>query len=204
MSQMVYPVASNPSPSSRPSRSLDLELELLQAILATQVTYPWHPLSPDGQQYLDAQETQAWAEAAPPEADLQTAWQALQREATTCWAGAGASFNSALLGALFAQFGQQVPLPLLAQLGQQVEALLHQGDALMDRMVAAALTVLDGWDTDDLRVVARPLALAMRDGDGMEVVMATLGNRPWSDLSEVEQARLSLAIARYGFDYLGR
>ena len=69
-------------------------------------------------------------------------------------------------------------------------------------MVECVLDILPQWDEEDLQVLARPLAYAMRDVDseGVELVVAT--KRPWAQLSEIEQARVSLAVARYAISEL--
>jgi hypothetical protein len=69
-------------------------------------------------------------------------------------------------------------------------------------MVECVLDILPQWAEEDLQVLARPLAYAMRevDSEGAELVMAT--RRPWAQLSEIEQARVSLAVARYAISQL--
>ena len=58
---------------------------------------------------------------------------------------------------------------------------------------------MPGWDLEDLEVMARPLAYSMRGdkNDELENILATIEPVDWYNLSEVEQARLSLAIALY-------
>ena len=74
--------------------------------------------------------------------------------------------------------------------------------SLADQMVECVLDILPQWDEEDLQVLARPLAYAMRDADpeGVELVMAT--QRLWAELSEIEQARVGLAVARYAISQL--
>jgi hypothetical protein len=51
---------------------------------------------------------------------------------------------------------------------------------------------------DDLYVLARPLAYAMRGNDApIESTLERVRSIEWDALSDVEQARLSLAIARF-------
>ncbi len=74
---------------------------------------------------------------------------------------------------------------------------------LADQMVECVLDILPQWAEEDLQVLARPLAYAMRDANpsGVELVMAT--RRPWAGLlSEIERARVSLAVARYAISQL--
>jgi hypothetical protein len=69
-------------------------------------------------------------------------------------------------------------------------------------MVECVLDILPQWAEEDLQVLARPLAYAMRevDSEGTQLAMAT--KRPWAQLSEIEQARVSLAVARYAISQL--
>ena len=53
------------------------------------------------------------------------------------------------------------------------------------------------WAEDDLRVFARPLAYAMRG----EVASEPSSN-DWAALSEIEQAKLTLAIAKYAMEHV--
>ncbi|MDA0866889.1 MAG: hypothetical protein O2890_10810 [Cyanobacteria bacterium] len=98
-----------------------------------------------------------------------------------------------------------MPADLLGQIAERVQAIAENGRPLLDQLVAAVDDSLTGWDAGDLRVIARPMAMAMRDGHG-DIVEATLNSiRPdadWDALSDLEKARLSLAIARYGFAHL--
>lgn len=177
-----------------------LELDLLQGLLAASEPYPWQPLHPESDAYFGSLEHQAWPGDGPSAAETQPQWHALAGQAQQCWGGD----STALAGTLVAQFGQRLPLALLTALAQQVQLVAQQGGTLADRLAMAVAGVLDQWDMDDLRVVARPMAMAMRDsqGDVAQGVIAATGERDWTTLSDLEQARLGLAIARYAFEIL--
>ncbi|MFM6201130.1 MAG: hypothetical protein ACKPE1_18665, partial [Dolichospermum sp.] len=57
---------------------------------------------------------------------------------------------------------------------------------------------------DDLLVLARPFAYSMRSSepDKLTSLIRDLENRDWCSLSEIEQAKISLAIANYALEYL--
>jgi hypothetical protein len=78
--------------------------------------------------------------------------------------------------------------------------------ALVDQLVESVQTVLTDWETDDLQVMARPLAFSMRGGqeEVLEVLLQSVRQTDWEALSELEQARLSLAIARYALGELAQ
>ena len=96
----------------------------------------------------------------------------------------------------------RVPQDFLASIAQSVQNATVKYQSLADQMVECVLDILPQWAEEDLQVLARPLAYAMRDADpsGVELVMAT--RRPWAELSEIEQARVSLAVARYAISQL--
>ncbi|NJL85852.1 MAG: hypothetical protein HC886_07540 [Leptolyngbyaceae cyanobacterium SM1_1_3] len=75
---------------------------------------------------------------------------------------------------------------------------------MLNQLVYCVEDILAAWDQADLQVMARPLALAMRDGQGEAVEVALRSVRPenWQALSGMEQARLTLAIARYAIAQL--
>ncbi|HCF26280.1 MAG TPA: hypothetical protein DEV81_03430, partial [Cyanobacteria bacterium UBA11049] len=55
------------------------------------------------------------------------------------------------------------------------------------------------WAEDDLLILARPFAVAMRSPDTatVESQLSHVSCQNWANVSEIEQARASLAIARY-------
>jgi hypothetical protein len=187
--------SSLPVSSSNPT-----ELELLQALLLDEATYPWQPHAPESSAYFSALESTV-SEEELSSADVQRHWQALAGQAADLW---GEAAGAPLLNRLSQRFGQRVPQALLSQLAQQVQVVAQRGGSLLDQLVLAVDEVLDQWESDDLRVMARPLAVAMRDGHGdiLEVTLRSTGNREWAQLSDLEKARLGLAIARYAFDQL--
>ena len=97
-----------------------------------------------------------------------------------------------------------MPAHLLQTLAASTQVVASDSGALINQLVTAAQSVLTGWDADDLNVMARPLAMAMRSGQEeiLEVTLRSVRQTDWADLSEVEQARLSLAIARYALNEL--
>jgi hypothetical protein len=97
-----------------------------------------------------------------------------------------------------------MPQNLLNQLAANVQTAAQSGNALIDQLVASAQTVLSGWEADDLQVMARPPAMAMRGGQEeiLDVTLQSIRQVDWEELSEVEQARLSLVVARYALGEL--
>jgi hypothetical protein len=68
---------------------------------------------------------------------------------------------------------------------------------LADQLIQCVQDALPAWAEDDLRVFARPLAYAMRG----EEEKSEPSSKDWAGLSEIEQAKLTLAIAKYAIDH---
>lgn len=64
---------------------------------------------------------------------------------------------------------------------------------LAGQLIACTQSILPQWAEDDLRVFARPLVYAMR-GD---LPKTDVHEKDWASMSEIEQAKLTLAIAKY-------
>ena len=64
---------------------------------------------------------------------------------------------------------------------------------LADQLIACTQSILPQWAEEDLRVFARPLVYAMR-GDSPKTDMQ---EKDWASMSDIEQAKLTLAIAKY-------
>ncbi|MDA0268427.1 MAG: hypothetical protein O3A14_16080, partial [Cyanobacteria bacterium] len=192
MSNPSHPVSSH-SPQTR------AELDLLHSVLEAESQHYWNPQDPNNAPYLAALEA-TWEEEDFSGATLAAKAQQLWEQAGQLWPA------SPSLGLrLKAEFESRMPADLLGQIAERVQAIAENGRPLLDQLVAAVDDSLTGWDAGDLRVIARPMAMAMRDGHG-DIVEATLNSiRPdadWDALSDLEKARLSLAIARYGFAHL--
>ncbi len=98
------------------------------------------------------------------------------------------------------KFALRMPENLLAAIAQQAQSVVSSSLSLADQLVHCVEDVLPTFAAEDLQVLARPLAFAMRGEAEVKPWEAVLQNaRPvsWEALSEIEQARISLAIARY-------
>jgi pullulanase/glycogen debranching enzyme len=95
-----------------------------------------------------------------------------------------------------------VPQTLLSAIARKVQQLTDTSNSLADQLLLCVNDILPQWAPEDLQVLARPLAYAMRSEATSAVDSALNSIRPleWHELSEVEQARMSLAIARYAID----
>ena len=170
------------------------QLDLLHSVLDSTPGVPWHPYSPAATQYFDQLE-QTVADELGDDLEIASQWSQVSALATALWESA----ETSLLASLTQKFGTRMPQHLLAQLAAQVQAVADSGQVLMDQLVTATHAVLTDFTLDDLQVMARPVALAMRSGepDSIDTFVQSVRAADWEDLSAIEQAKLSLAIARY-------
>jgi hypothetical protein len=165
--------------------------DLLEAILGADTTYPWNPTDPQTEAYLEALEQEFSLTDWEP-SDIQARSRAFFAQVDQLW----------LQKSLAQQFAERMPEQLLNQIVERAKKLIRSPLSMAEQLVECVQEVLPAWNIEDLQVLARPLAYAMRDfeTESTTVVDSTLKTvRPvsWAELSELEQARLSLSIARY-------
>lgn len=95
--------------------------------------------------------------------------------------------------ALVKQFGELVPLSWLEAIAQQGQNHFQDTTSQIDKLLNCVQPLLSNWLPDDLAVFARPVANTMRGKQ-------TLPQKNWTELSEVEQARLTLLIAKVAIE----
>ncbi|GAB4133145.1 MAG: hypothetical protein Fur0046_03650 [Cyanobacteria bacterium J069] len=198
------------SDSTRPCFSAfrsQAELELIQVVLDdAEASYPWNPADPSASGYFEQLEQEvaaSWsAEVLEPYA------QSLSTQFDQLWAAVDAgtpvvTTASILSSSVFQRFANQMPQRVLETLVQRTQEAIASSNALADQLVASVREVLPEWGDEDLYVLARPFAYAMRDqreSDVLEGALRSVRSEAWDNLSNIEQARLSLAIARHVID----
>jgi hypothetical protein len=90
-----------------------------------------------------------------------------------------------------------VPQAVIAAIAIQAEKMSAASGELADKLIVCVQETLPMWAEEDLRVFARPLAYAMR-GE----VASDPSSKDWAGLSEIEQAKLTLAIAKYAMEHV--
>ncbi|MFM7423484.1 MAG: hypothetical protein ACKO7W_00525 [Elainella sp.] len=189
-------------PSAFPFQA-QAELELLQLMLQDDepLMYPWNPAAPEAEAYFEALEQEVLQVGWTSE-DFVGSGQVLATALNQAWAefDAGVSATSPVASAMaLRQFAAQVPQQLLDTIAQRAQQLVKTNLSLADQMVQCVQACLPNWAEEDLQVLARPYAFAMRGADTemVESALRSMRCAAWADLSGIEQARLSLAIARY-------
>jgi hypothetical protein len=203
---------------SRPSMfpfQAQAELELLQLLLQGEpadypcspeesFTYPWNPAAPESADYFDALEQEV-TKAGWSADELAEQGQILANFLEQVWVDSSlvglpvqAPTDNACIN-LLQQFTAQMPQQLLDTIVRRAQQVVTINLSLADQMVQCVQECLPNWAEEDLQVLARPFAYSMRGAETemLEAALRSIRCAAWTELSGIEQARLSLAIARY-------
>lgn len=167
--------------------------EMLQAILSPQEPYPWAPA--EAFNYFTENTTDHELVLSDEEAQL--GWQTLSAQLNTIWNGPSVQV------ALAQRFTRRLSQTVIDQITTKAAQVVNTGQPLAKQLIACVRDTLTEWDEADLQVMARPLAHAMRGQE--EILDATINSVrdiDWHALSPMEQARISLAAARWAIDYV--
>lgn len=174
--------------TSAASGQVQAELDLLDAILlGDDCSYPWNPVDREANARFNRLEESLDLE----DLEIGDRCSAFFQRLDACW----------LETQLHQKFGARVPREILEAIACQATELAAANLSVADRLVRCVQGLLPNWSIDDLQVLARPFAYAMR-GDRADLVSNS--ERSWADLSSIERARLSLAIARFTLSNLHR
>ena len=189
-----------------------LDLELLEALLASEdAIYPWNPADVCSEAYFDDLEQQFNRQDFSASKLIENAnnfyhnldkiWGQTVAETENIKNNTVNYLQKALSNAF-----SVIPEFLLMEIAQKATVVLMVEKSASEKLVECVQTLLPNWDRDDLLVLARPFAYYMRSSepDKLTSVIKNLENRDWSNLSEIEQAKISLAIANYALEYLSR
>ncbi|MBD2057245.1 hypothetical protein H6F88_14660 [Oculatella sp. FACHB-28] len=184
------------------------ERELLQLILQSEASYPWNPAESSAEAYFAELEQEV--EASWSAVELAAQGQALSNTLEQLWATVLPTATiqetaaQSLSADLFGQFSAQVPKALLDRIIGRANQIIATNLSLADQLVQCVQELLPDWGEDDLQVLARPFAYAMRGAETemLEAALRSVRCAAWTELSGIEQARLSLAIARYAIAQL--
>jgi hypothetical protein len=190
------------------------DLELLSALLEPEDgTYPWNPADEESEMYFRELEEQFAQDLTDEE--LTSNSQTFYGKLDTLWSEISECSHykcntiNATLGdlqkTLHSAFAASVPQSWLNAIAQKASEMLNTSLSIGDQLLVECVqTVLPSWETEDLLVLARPYAYAMRglEPQNAESTISDINNREWTALSQIEQAKVSLAIAHYAFTQL--
>ncbi len=94
---------------------------------------------------------------------------------------------------LLKQFGESVPANWLEAIAQQAQNNFQDGSSRLEKLLNCVQPLFSHRFREDLQVFARPIAYAMRGSQ-------TPPQKNWTELSESEQIRLTLTIAKVALE----
>jgi hypothetical protein len=199
--------------SSLPSQ---VDLELLEALLEPEDgNYPWNPGDDESEAYFQELEQQFGMEDLQG-VELMRRSQDFYNHLDTLWSDITSTLDENesrqqavvlnLQEILHTTFSACVPQALLNTIATKAAEIFAARQLMGEQLVECVQTVLPTWGTEDLLVLARPFAYAMRSSESQNPASAlsNLQNSDWTALSEVEKAKVSLAIASYAFAQLNK
>lgn len=189
-----------------------MELDLLEALLeSVDATYPWNPADEESESYFQQLEQQ-FALQDLLEAELTTRSEDFYNHLDTVWSGITICDNNTTEKTVADHLQENLSTVLAASVPQTwLKALVHKAAEVLasqqstgEQLVACVQSVLPNWAAEDIFVLARPFTYAMRSStqQSLASVINDVGHRDWTDLSEIEQAKASLAIAYYTLNQL--
>lgn len=157
--------------------------------------YPWNPAEPEAQDYLADLEAGFSLSSCQTAAEITSGSQTLFNRLHQCWTSLtpSDSSGSASVKRSLAQRFSGVPTSWLDAIADQAQQTLSMNQSFADKLILCVKPLLPNWSEDDLLIFARPWAYAMRGNQEF----GTVASVKWSELSPIEQVRLSLAIAHY-------
>ncbi|WP_392533379.1 hypothetical protein [Nostoc sp. C117] len=193
-----------------------VDLELLEALLQPDdATYPWNPADEESEAYFQELEEQFGIQDLLEEEltkrspdffnHLDTLWSAISPSETDNH-NPQQSLVLNLQEALRGAFYTCIPQTLLNTIATKAAEIFSPHQLRGEQLVECVQAVLPSWETEDLLVLARPFAYAMRSSESHNPAstITKLNNREWTNLSEIEQAKISLAIAYYALTQIDR
>jgi hypothetical protein len=190
----------------QPGEALSEDMMRVAELPEATATYPWNPAAPEAEAFFAQSERISIFDGIEAE---------LPSRANRFFAQLDQRWGTVSLEATLAQrFASRVPQSLLAAIAQSAQAALSQAqgavasslsaaDQLAAQLVGCVEGVMPSLATEDLFVIARPLAYQMRNGEQcVDAAIAQVPTTEWENLSDVQKARLSLAIARCAIDEL--
>ena len=174
----------------------NMRAEMLLAVLSDDEAYPW--LADEAADSFGDRAEAAGQTLEISDEEAEAGWQGLSATLTAAWSDAG------VVASLMQKFAGKLPGDMISLIGEKAQQLVGSGEAasqsVLEQMMACVQDVLSHVADDDLRVMGRPMAMAMRGNSADEFVEATIQSvrsAEWAALSPIEQARLGLAAARY-------
>lgn len=177
------------------------EAELTDCLLTSPtLDYPWDPTEPATADYYTESDSyfslDDWSDN-----EVAQRSQSFFTQIQACWLDTPSpelEFSPAQL--LTDKFGHRVPHQWLAAIATKVSTLANSQLEPVEQLVQSVQDLLANWAADDLLVMARPYAYAMRCDPGVSDPDRIVRPLAWTELTELERAKLTILIAQYAID----
>jgi hypothetical protein len=182
------------NPQSPLDSSSEATAQLFDYLLASPtIDYPWNPSEPDTDDYYVESDRHFslddWSDR-----EIAQRSHSFLAKIQSCWASSPTpELELSPLAALIEKFGTRVPQQWLSQIAANVDSLVDNHLEPIEQLVQSVRDLLPNWETDDLLVMARPYAYAMRGNSPVDNFSAV----DWTELSELERAKLTIFIAQF-------
>ena len=182
----------NPHPDSE--ESLYNTTELLDAIFQEEDIYPWNNAEPEAEAYFANSEKDFSLTNSLDSKEIKSLADTFFSHLNQCW---GSSASSRIKESLAVKFGELVPEGLRSQVIARAEEIYTAPISLMKQLVECVQPLLENWAEEDLEVFARPLVYTMRSSAARaaEIEKKFVPQSPWNELSEIQKARCTIAMA---------
>lgn len=182
-----------------PSLPTVTELDFLATLLeAEDETYPWSPADEAAEAYFQELEQQFTLDDAL-ETEIAARSQSFYNQLDHLWAefAPSQSVVTNIQETLKTTYAASVPQNWLNAIAQKATEIFSTQASMGEQLVQCVQAVLPTWEVEDILVLARPYAYAMRSCEPQNVtsIVHNLENREWTALSEIEQAKVTLAIS---------
>ena len=176
-----------------------MELEILSLLMEPkEEIYPWDTTTLAAEAYFTEAEQQL---ASDPwlEQELIATAPGFLSQLDNLWQAKAPVIQApqSLQAKLSAQFAPYVPQEWLATISRQASQLIDSQKSLRAQLVQCVQELVPNCLEEDLLVLARPYANAMRSNLDTATGQLNINPEQWTTLSEIQQAKIGLAIALY-------
>jgi hypothetical protein len=193
--------------------SSNLDWEFMETLLEPEdATYPWNVADESSVAYFQHLELQ-FDLLDFPEAELITSANNFYQNLDMIWDQVtviqenNSSKNTInYLQVILQNAFSTIPGVILTTIAEKAAEVFIFEESVSEKLVKCVQALLPSWETDDLLVLARPFAYSMRSSEPQTLasIIRDFEHRDWANLSEIEQAKITLVIANYALGHLSQ
>jgi hypothetical protein len=160
--------------------------ELLEVILQEEECYPWNPAEPEAEAYFKELEADFSLLDGFNSEEIASQAESLFSHLHKYWSSVS---TTQVRESLAQKFGHLIPVSPLETIIKQAENILEENLDPLSQLIECVKPLWLNWTEEDFQVLARPFVYAMEQN-------YPIRQAEWDELSEIEQIRLTLAIAQ--------